>query len=29
MKIDVYEPFADFSSREDSWAWLEDHYDDE
>lgn len=27
MKIDVYEPFANFAGKEDSWVWIEDYSD--
>lgn len=27
MKIDVYEPLAEFAGKEDSWIWIEDYSD--
>lgn len=27
MKIDVYEPLANFAGKEDSWVWIEDYSD--
>lgn len=29
MKVDVYEPLADFAGKEDSWLWIQDYAEDE
>lgn len=29
MKVDVYEPLADFAGKEDSWVWIQDYAEDE
>ena len=29
MKVDVYEPLAEFAGKEDSWAWIQDYAEDE
>lgn len=29
MKVDVYEPLAEFAGKEDAWIWIEDYADDE
>ena len=29
MKVDVYEPLAEFAGKEDSWLWIHDFSEDE
>lgn len=29
MKVDVYEPLAEFAGKEDSWLWIQDYAEDE
>ena len=29
MKVDVYEPLADFAGKEDYWLWIQDYAEDE
>lgn len=29
MKVDVYEPLADFAGKKDSWVWIQDYAEDE
>ena len=29
MKVDLYEPLADFAGKEDSWLWIQDYAEDE